>query len=131
MDEELSNKLAAWTNASEQQKYWQELERKLRKEIFDEFFPNPKEGTNRAELMMGHSIVATYPIDRKVDLTSYTAISEQFEENKIPINIVKYEPKLDVRVYKAMTGQQQLFFDQALIIKPGSIQMKIEPPKEK
>ncbi len=131
MNEELSNKLAQWAAASENQKYWQELERKLRKEIFDELFPKPKEGTNRAELGMGYNLVATYPIDRKVDLTSYTAISEQFEENKIPSNIIKYEPKLEVKVYKAMTGQQQLFFDQALIIKPGSIQMKIEPPKEK
>lgn len=131
MDKELSYKIAQWTAVAEQQKHFQELERKLRKEIFDELFPKPKEGTNRAELGMGYSLVATYPIDRKIDLTSYTAISGQFEENHIPSNIIKYEPKLEVKVYKAMTGQQQLFFDQALIIKPGSIQMKIEPPKEK
>lgn len=127
---ELDTLIMEWQQAKLQAAKLVEHERELRKTIFNIMFPKPKEGTNTAALGNGWKLKATYPIDRKLDMPVFEAIQNQFYDKKIPTDIVKMEPKLSVKVYRTLSDEQRLFFDAALISRPGSVQLEIVPPKE-
>lgn len=127
----IDNLIARWMETKKQLAIIQEEERSLRRTIFAVKFPEPKEGTNKSSLGNGWELKATYPIDRKVDMPMLQAIQDQFFDMKIPPDIIKMDPKLNIKPYRLLTAEQLKFFDQALIIKPGSISLEILPPKVK
>lgn len=131
MSNDIDTLMAKWMETKKQLQIIQEEERSLRRTIFAVKFPDPKEGTNKTALGNGWELKATYPIDRKVDMPMLEAIQDQFFDMKIPPDIIKMEPKLNIKPYRMLTAEQSKFFDQALIIKPGSVSLEIVPPKEK
>lgn len=125
---DLDGLLVRWQETKKQLAIIQEEERNLRRIIFTMKFPHPREGTNKTPLGNGWQLRANYPIDRKIDMPVLEAIQAQFFDMKIPTDIVKMEPKLNIKPYRQLTAEQAKFFDQALIIKPGSISLEIVAP---
>lgn len=103
----------------------------LRRKIFAAYFPEPKEGTNNAQLADSWVLKGVYGLDRKIDVGALTALAPQFAEKGINLNaLVEAEPKLRVAQYRELTAEQRALFDQCLIIKPSSPQLEIVLPKK-
>jgi hypothetical protein len=109
-----------------------ELEMELRKEIFADFFSDPKEGTNTFVLPGGWHLKGKHVINRNVDEAMLAVKKELLLEKGIPVGqIIAYKPKLEVKSYRALSDEQKLLFDQVLDIKPGSPQLEIVKPAKK
>lgn len=134
-----------------------EQERAARAELFNHFFPTPKEGTNTHVLPDGFQLKGTYPIDRKVDADVVTTLrslrlvdlpapllaelhidpaafgSGTLVAEALRLNIdalLEYEPKLKTKEYRTLTAEQAAIFDRCLTAKPGSITLAVaDPPK--
>lgn len=123
----------AWVDMSKKLAALKASEMLLRMKIFNSCFPEAKEGTNKMDLGGGWQLTATYPVDRKIDVAALTTLAPHLR-NDLAINLdmlIKQEPKLSVSIYRALTDEQRKEFDQVLIVKPGSPQMKLEQPKRK
>ncbi len=118
----------------------------LRSKIFKHFFPVPEEGTNTVPLNDGTGAVikAQHKIDRTIDQgtldalrTAQTEALAKIDEPGFTPNIpifnidvlVKWKPELVLSKYRELTAEQRHYFDQALVIKPGSPQVEITIPK--
>jgi hypothetical protein len=109
----------------------------LRSRIFKFYFPVPTEGTNSADINDGTGAVVkgTHVINRSVDIGALDALKEQQKvegSNAPKINLdelVKWKPEVSISAYRELTEEEQHFFDQCLIIKPGSPQLEITIPK--
>jgi hypothetical protein len=102
-----------------------------RKQLFTHFFPSPKEGTNTYDLPDGYKLKGTYALERKVDEAVWQVNREKFAEAKIPETVIRWTPELAKSNYNELTAEQQTFFDQCLIIKPGAPTLEITKPKPK
>ena len=106
-------------------------ERELRKQVSKLFFPEPKEGTNSFKLPADYLLKMTYPIDRKVDPGALQGLKEEFIKMNISADkLVEYKPSLVLDEYRTLTAEEQHLFDQALIVKPGSLSMEIVLPSK-
>lgn len=129
--------LAEWYRLQSELARIKAAEALLRSKIFKHFFPAPKEGTNNYELSDGTGAVlkGTYVINRDVDPGALDARrklqnEEGFNGTKLKLdNLIKWKPEVKIAEYRKLTDEERLQFDQCLIIKPGSPQMKIEIPK--
>lgn len=102
----------------------------LRKKIFGSYFTEPVEGTNTAPLTEGWVLKGQYKIDRKPDEALLTTLSPVFKEKKIPVKeLIIYKPELALRVYRTLSEEERVIFDQCLVIKPGSPALEIVKPK--
>jgi len=109
----------------------------MRSRIFKFYFKDPKEGTNDHEVGDGTGAVIKggYVINRKIDPGALDALREAQrvpDSNAPKINIdelVKYNPELAISKYRELTAEEQLWFDQALIIKPGAPTLEVVIPK--
>lgn len=110
----------------------------LRSKIFGFYFTDPKEGTNKHELNDGTGAVlkGTHVINRSVDQGSLDAYRDQMgqEGSNLPkLNLgalIKWKPEVVIGEYRKLTAEEQLAFDQCLVIKPGSPQLEITIPKK-
>ena len=101
----------------------------LRKEVGKLFFPAPKEGTNSVKLNDGWELKYNYPIKRDVDEGALGALKAEFIKLGISSDkLVEYKPSLVTTEYRTLTEEQIQLFDQALIVKPGSISLEIVLP---
>jgi hypothetical protein len=120
--------LAEWYKAQKDLAFLKAREAQLRSIIFKNKFPNPVEGTNTV-------IKATHVINRNVDIGSLDALraaqqQEGYNGPKVNLDeVIRWKPELSVTAYKALTAEEQMFVDQALIVKPGSPQLEITIPK--
>lgn len=122
--------LNRWYLLQEQLAKVKEEEMELRKKIFGSFFPAPKEGTNKQDLTDGWVIKGTHVITRKVDLPTWTNMQAILKEKGLPVdNLIKNVPELVTGVYRTLTAEQRLLFDEVLIIKEGSPSLEIVKPK--
>jgi hypothetical protein len=129
--------LAEWYKAQKDLAFLKAREAQLRSIIFKNKFPNPVEGTNTVALDDGTSAVikATHVINRNVDIGSLDALraaqqQEGYNGPKVNLDeVIRWKPELSVTAYKALTAEEQMFVDQALIVKPGSPQLEITIPK--
>lgn len=116
-------KLLAATKASEML---------LRQKIYRAFFPDPKEGTNKAPLNDGWVLNAQRKIDRKVNIEMVNALNIPdgpfVKSGILAADLIEWEPKLKLSAYRELTLEQMEVFDQALTIKDGSPDMKIILP---
>lgn len=105
-------------------------ERQLRQEVFALAFPTPKEGANSGELPEGWTLKGTLKIDRKIDEAALPQVLTQLRTlGYNPDPVVKYEPKLVTKDYKAMPDEVRKVFDTALTIKPALPTIELVPPK--
>ena len=107
-------------------------ERELRKEVFESFFVNPKEGTSTIELQGGWKLKGVFKLDRKLDEAAIPAMCEQLRTIGVnPDTLLEYKASLKMATYKELTEEQRQVFDQALIVKPASPTVDLLPPKVK
>lgn len=100
----------------------------LRTEVFTTLFKDPVEGVNRVDIANGWRLKADYKYYRTVDEAALPAILERLPEGASD-RIFKYKPELRVRDYKALPDEVRHIVEEALVIKPGSPALAIEPPK--
>jgi len=124
--------LAKWYELADQLKKIRAQEMTLRKKIFGNAFPDPKEGTNSYELGDGYVLKAQHKLDRNIDPGALDALKEKLRENHInPDVLVQYKPSLVLKEYRTLTDEERALFDQCLIVKPGSPSLEIVLPKRK
>lgn len=121
--------LAQWAQIYQALADLKQKENQLRRSIFGDIFPDPKEGTNTAEMPKGYKLKGTHKIDRKVDEAALAAVLKQLPEGSDD-QLIRRKPELILKPYRALTEEHRNIFDQALIIKPGMPQLEIIPPKE-
>lgn len=124
--------LAQWFTLKKRIEADKKSETLLRTKIFRFFFPTPKEGSNKAfnDELLGANfrITATLPVTRDIDEGAFDALKPKFAEAGIDLNkLIKYKPEVSIRQYRVLSQEQRALFDQCLVIKDGSPQMKIEP----
>lgn len=126
--------LNAWWNAfteAEAAKAAIKREQELRRQVFEHYFKNPREGTNYVELPDGWRLKGIYKLDRKIDEAALPAVKEQLKEMGVNADpLVEYKPSLKIKLYRELTAEQMRIFDQALIIKPSSPTIELVKPKE-
>lgn len=135
MSEELDLELLnAWWNAfneAEAAKVVIRREQELRKQVFEYYFKDPREGTNYLELPNGWRLKAIYKLDRKIDEAALPAVKEQLKELGVNVDaLVEYKPTLKTKLYRELTAEQARIFDQALTIKPSSPIIELVQPEE-
>jgi len=129
--------LKDWYQAKDELGRLKSKEALMRTRIFKFYFKDPVEGVNTAEIDDGTGAVikGQYVLNRTVDPGALDALrtAMQTEGANVPkINLdklVKWKPEVAVSEYRALTDEERNFFDQALIVKPGSPQMEIVIPK--
>lgn len=147
--------LVQWFNLKDQLGKLKSAEALLRTKIFKFYFTDPKEGTNKVPLNdgTGAELKATYPMYRTIDPGTLDALKEaqeaawgeaaaaqrradEFAQGTVPniprlpfADLIKYKPELVLSEYRKLTEEERLYFDQALIVKPGSPSMEISTPK--
>lgn len=127
-----SERLAVWYEMEINLGLLKAQEMTLRKELFAEAFPTPKEGTNKFSLPDGYVLDGQYKLDRKIDVAAYTQLLPKLREAKIPVDkLLKWTPNLVISEYRTLDKESLHFFDQCLIIKPGAPAMEIVKPKKK
>ncbi len=125
-----AEELAQWWNIQEQLGKLKSQEALLRTRIFAHFFKDPREGTNKVPLSDGWQLNATHVINRSIDRAALATLMKEFEEANIPVaELIEYKPDLKIGAYRQLTEEQRKKFDNALVIRPGTPQMKIELPK--
>lgn len=123
------NDLADWFETKRQLVLLKAKEGMLRSRIAKAYFPNPVEGTNKHILPDGYILKLTHVINRDVDEAVLAAKKDEFIARKIPLaHLINYKPSLSKSVYNTLTEEDKLFFDNALISKPGSPSLEIAPP---
>lgn len=121
--------LHAWYEMQEQLKKLKAAEMLLRKKLFGHYFAAPKEGTNTAPLADGWVLKGKHTITRDVDLGALTTLTPTLHERGIRVDqLVQYKPSLVMLSYKTLTEEERCFFDQVLIVKPGSPALEIVLP---
>lgn len=122
-----TNKLYEWFQLDEQLRDLKTREIALRKEIFAELFPEPKEGTNKVAVPGNAQLVATFPYNYKVDADSVEAALKHVPKAKQD-TLVKWKPELAISVYRALSKKAMTDFTaECLTITPGTPSLKIVP----
>lgn len=124
--------LTVWNDLQEQLRKIKNAEMLLRQKIWKGLFVAPVEGTNTVSLHDGWELKGVRSVDRKIDLPVLQAMAVEngvFHQAGIrAADYIEWEPKLKIAEYRTLTAEQKLVFDQALIIKDGSPQLKIVLP---
>jgi hypothetical protein len=123
-------KILEWEKLKKQVSELVEQEREMRKEIISECFPTLDEGTNKYHLGGKFNLVADQPIDRNIDEATWLAFQDKMRKLKIAEDIAKWKPKLNVALYRKLTDKQRILVDNCLIIKPGSVSLKVVEGKK-
>ena len=129
----IAQRITEWQDLQEKVKAAVKTEMALRKEIFAELFPSPKEGVNTKVLQDGRTIKATHKITREVDEPALTSAWSALVEAKLPVDaLIKTKPSLVLSAFRTLTDEQHMIFDACLTIKPGAPSIEIEAaPKAK
>lgn len=107
-------------------------EQELRKQVFEAFFPAPKEGANTINLPEGWKLKGTYKIERKIDEAALPAVIEKLRIEGVNSDLlVEYKPSLKTTVYKQLVAEHRAIFDEALTAKPATPTVELNPPKKK
>lgn len=122
-------RLAMWVELSELQKKVKFLEMELRKSLSTHFFPTPKEGANNLPMQAGWKLTNKHTINRKCDEAAFDSVFAELPEGAKD-SLIKYKPELNIKPYRSLSADHKRIFDQCLIIKNGSPELKLVEPKE-
>lgn len=121
------NKLYQWYEKAEQLKKLKAEEIELRKEVFGDYFPEPKEGTNKVEVEGNAQLVAQFPYNYTLDADSIDAGLEHVPKT-YKDNLVVWKPTLAIKVYRQLSKKARTgFTSECLTITPGSPSLTIVP----
>lgn len=113
----------------EKAKELQATEQMLRRGVVSMFFPAPKEGTNDVELSAGYVLKASVQYTRKVDKAGLLSIQEDLRNLGVPDTVIRWEPELDTKQYRTLTGNALALLNTVVTTKPGLPQVEIVLPK--
>ena len=111
------SEMVAWLSKAK------EDEMVLRKQLIEHFFPDPTEGTNKVEYE-NHIFVFNNQYKRDIDQAVLDSVLEKLPEGTED-KCIKYKPSLIKKGYDALPAHLKKKFDQALIVKPGSLNLKV------
>lgn len=124
--------IAVWYQMQDQLRQLKFKEAQLRRRIIKTFFPNGEEGANTYLLDDGYKLKGTIVVSRDIEQASLDANRKRLEKEKIPVDrLVRYLPDLVLKEYRKLTEDHRTLFDECLIIKEGSPQLRIDPPSNK
>jgi hypothetical protein len=136
------NDLFEWYRIQDELKRLKAQEMILRVKLFKHHFKDPKEGTNDLELGPlltaanipddGRVLKGGHVINRSVDEAALLVLAPTFAEKKLPVDkLIKRKPELVIGEYRKLTKEEQLLFDQALVIKPGTPSLEVVLPAKR
>lgn len=104
-------------------------ERELRDYFVAQNFTNPKEGTNRTVVPdLGVQFVLKHTIRREIEEPVLKSLEKEMLRKGVPVDsLVKWEPSLVLSEYRKLNPAQLKLFNRALVIKPGSPSLEVEP----
>lgn len=124
--------LARWYQLQAQLAQVKAEEMVLRKRLFGNYFPAPREGTNNLTLPDGAVLKGDHKISRDIDQALLQVNGPALVEEGIPVGkLVQWQPSLVMKEYRELEEKQRLRFDICLTIKPGSPTLQIAIPKVK
>lgn len=104
----------------------------VRKQAFALLFPEPKEGTNTAELGGGWKIKGVHKIDRKLDeATLPDTITALRDAGVLTDRLIEYKPQLSISEFRELTEEQAAILAGAMTEKPASPSLELVPPKNR
>lgn len=128
-DQVTQKDLEDWYKATEELTRAKQREILLRMRIFRHYFPSPAEGTNTFVLPDGYELKGVHKINRSVEPAALEVLKPKFAEAKIRVDsLIKYDPDLVIKEYRTLTEEQVQLFDQCLVVKDGTPDLKIVQP---
>lgn len=122
-------RLAMWVELKELASKAKVLEMELRKSLSTHFFPTPKEGANNLKMNGGWKLTNKHTINRKLDVDAFDEVFEKMYEGAKD-DLIKYTPELKIKAYRQLSDKERNIFDNALVIKNGSPELKLVAPKK-
>lgn len=123
--------LEVWYALSKELAELKAKEMNLRKKLFDAYFQEPVEGTNKFPLANGFALNGKYVISRTVDQALLQASMDNLRSKQIIVDeVIRWKPELVISAYRKLTKEQLHAIDQCLDIKAGSPSLEIVFPKE-
>lgn len=123
-------KIEEWYRLNVALKDLKQQELALRKEVFGEFFPEPKEGTNTVHLRDGWVLKGTHKLTRKIQEALIADVAEETGMTTVIKNCIVYKPSLNKTEYSKLSDRQRKMFDNCLEIKPATPSMDVVLPKK-
>lgn len=128
--EQLFSKIGRWTQLSQQLAAIKDEEMKLRKELFEECFPSPTEGTATVDMPEGWKLKGTYKLTRSLDEAALPAVIAELHKHKVSTDqLITYKPNLSLSAYRKMDDKWRKVLEQAMEIKPGAPTLELVAPK--
>lgn len=114
-----------WNNLKAQIKSLQDKELALRKFLFAQVFPTPKEGMNRL-VKPGLEASGKQAIYRKVDKAAFSTMAPTLRKKGLNIDVlVEMEPKLVMEEYRKLDERKRKLFESVLTITEGTPTLEI------
>jgi hypothetical protein len=129
--EQADTMLMEWNRLTTELSRIKSQEMLLRMRLFQHFFPDAVEGTNKHQLGAGYSLTAAVPYTREVDEEALQSKDNELKAAGIDSKLlIKWKPSLVTSAYRELTDVQMRVFDSCLTIKPGAPTLKIVEPKK-
>lgn len=123
------------SKAAEQAKFWTERDKELRVMIYGANFGNLEDGKQHTiELGNGYKLkgkrLLNYKLDKDATATALDTLRQSGNEGSfVADRLVKWEPKLSVTEYKALTDEQRDIIDEVLTVTPGLPVVELVKPE--
>lgn len=109
-----------WNNLKAQIKSLQDKELALRKFLFAQVFPTPKEGMNRL-VKPGLEASGKQAIYRKVDKAAFSTMAAELRKKGINLDVlIEMKPELVLSAYRALDERKRRLFESVLTITDAS-----------
>ena len=116
----MKEKVEEWKEAKAELDRFKRLEMKLRKELFAEVFPTPKEGTNKTELA-GFAFKGVHKLNYTLEEALVPNVRSALQKlNVNPDTIFKVKVNLIKKGFENLTGQAKEILEEAVTVKAGS-----------
>ena len=130
LEEDPNMLLSEWAEVAESLKNLKKKELEMRNKLVDHFFPKPVEGTNTFDLGNAWKLKDKHKINRSCDEASFDSVFEKLPEG-FKDSLIKFKPSVNLKEYRRLSDAHRNIFDECLIIKPGTPELALVPPKEK
>ena len=130
LDENHLHLLKDWNEAREQLKHWTKLESDLRDKLVTQLFDSSKtEGTETLELQGDWKLKATKRLSFNLSNKDGALVSIlQTLPSIIAENLIRWNPDLNLTMYRKLDAPTQQLFTPVLTIKPGKPTLELVPP---
>ncbi len=138
-DEQRDNLVVNWLQAKKNLQLAKDAERALREKIIDTLFGHYDEcdeGQKTHELGRGYALKCQFKLNRKLD-NSQDQVAEALDKIRqssmggllIAEDLVKWEPKLNLRRYKSLSGEILHMIDEVIWTEPASPILTFSEPE--